>query len=88
MFPLGPHVLDPNRKSPNPSEVRVPYSNVLEEEVFSEDILQSIIKPLPNSFDSAPEFSLEHLRELRKLVEAEDPEMNGYVFDDSCLRTA
>jgi hypothetical protein len=64
----------------------VPYSNILEEELSSEDVLQSIINPRPDSFDSAPEFSLEHLCALRKLVEAEDLEMGRYVFDDSCLR--
>jgi hypothetical protein len=66
----------------------VPYSNILEEEISSDDILQSLLNPLPKSFDSAPEFSFEHLHELRKLVEAEDPELNGYIFDDSCLRVA
>ena len=43
-------------------------------------------KPFLASFDSAPEFSPDHLLEVRWLVEHEDDELEGYVFED-CLIT-
>jgi len=49
---------------------------------------QADAKPSLNSFDSGQEFSLEHLAEVCRLVEraeTENRELNGYVFDDSCL---
>lgn len=66
----------------------MPYSDILHEEIRPEAILQAGNRPRLESFDSAQEFSIERLRELRKLVEAEDQELNGFVFDDSCLRVA
>jgi hypothetical protein len=45
-------------------------------------------KPQLISFDSSREFSLEHLLEVCKLVEREDRELKGYVFDDECLRVS
>jgi hypothetical protein len=67
--------------------VHVPYADVLEAEVSFDEILQNV-KPRLESFDSAQEFSLEHLRAVRKLVKSEDLELDGYVFDDSCLRVS
>jgi hypothetical protein len=48
-------------------------------------------KPRLTSFDSGPEFSLEHLAEVCRLVEfavMDDRELKGYVFDDSCLHVS
>lgn len=70
------------------SEVRVPYSTILEEDMCRETTLQSVMSPRPESFDSSEEFSLEHLSQLYKLVEAENQEMCGYLVDDSYLRVA
>lgn len=46
---------------------------------------QTESKPVLISFDSSQEFSLAHLLELYTLVEREDSELKGYVFDDECL---
>ncbi len=43
------------------------------------------IRPHLDSLDSSPEFSLEHMLELVTLVEEEEFDLDGYVFDDSCL---
>ena len=69
---------------PCPSEVLVPFSTISEAEIF----VERKTKPRPDSYDSSPECSLAHLLELYRLVEAEEHEMDGYVFDDSCLRVA
>jgi hypothetical protein len=45
-------------------------------------------KPHPASYDSNQEFSLAHRLELIRLVEKEDRELTGYVFDDACLRVS
>lgn len=42
-------------------------------------------KPRLTSHDSGQECSLEHLLAVYKLVENEDFDLDGYVFDDSCL---
>jgi hypothetical protein len=42
-------------------------------------------RPRLTSLDSSQECSLEHWLELYKLVEKEDFNLDGYVFDDSCL---
>ena len=42
-------------------------------------------KPILSSFDSGREFSLVHWLEVRRLVELEEGESKGYVFDDSLL---
>ena len=63
----------------------MPYSSVLEAEISEETVVQTLMKPRLESFDSGPEFSLEHLRDLFKLMEVEH-DLEGYVFDDSCLR--
>ena len=45
-------------------------------------------KPILNSYDSAPEFSLARWLEARRLVELaerDDRESKGYLFDDSLL---
>ena len=60
------------------------YSNVLE----AEPSLRAETKPHPDSFDSGLECSLDHLRELFRLLEVEDHELDGYVFDDSSLHVA
>lgn len=60
----------------------MPYAEVLESETY----LQIEIKPRLESHDSGQECSMAHLVELFKLVEAEDAELEGYVFDDTCLR--
>ena len=52
----------------------------------TETFLQVETKPQIDSLDSGPECSLAHLLELYRIVEAEDRECEGYVFDDSCLR--
>jgi hypothetical protein len=41
-------------------------------------------RPFLVSFDSAREFSVEHLVEVSWLVEHQDDELEGYVFED-CL---
>lgn len=66
----------------------MPYSAILDEEISPETFLPYANRPRPESYDSAEEFSLEHWRQVRKLVEAEDPELNGYLFDDSCVNAA
>jgi hypothetical protein len=69
----------------------VPYSDVLEVEtdvLEAKTFLKVETKPQLDSLDSGHEFSLAHLLELYRLVEAEDRERDGYVFDDSCLRVA
>ncbi len=43
-------------------------------------------RPFLVSFDSAREFSLEHLVEVSWLVEHQEDELEGYVFED-CLLT-
>ncbi len=63
----------------------MPYASVLEAEISQEAIMQTLIRPRLESLDSGPEFSVEHLRELYKLVEVEH-ELDGYFFDDACLR--
>ena len=45
-------------------------------------------KPPLISFDSGQECSLEHFLEVRRLVEREDRELKGYVFDDECLHVS
>jgi hypothetical protein len=42
-------------------------------------------KPQLISFDSTQEFSLEHVLEVCRLVEIEDHEPEGYVFEDESL---
>ena len=42
-------------------------------------------KPRLCSHDCSHEFSLEHLVEVITLVEKEEFDLEGYVFDDSCL---
>ena len=46
---------------------------------------QTQSKPPFSSYDPSPEFSLSHWVELIRLVENEDREPQGYVFDDACL---
>jgi len=75
-------------KTPAPLEVRVPYSDVLEPEISMETIMPAGIKPRLESYDSGQECSFEHLRELYKLLEVQDMDLDGYVFDDSCLHVA
>jgi len=40
------------------------------------------------SYDSAEEFSLAHLLQLYQMVEHDQREEDGYVFDDTCLNVA
>jgi hypothetical protein len=47
--------------------------------------LLETIRPSLTSHDSSQECSLEHWLEVRKLVNAEDPDFSGYVFDDALL---
>lgn len=42
-------------------------------------------RPHLDSHDSSHEFSLNHLLEVITLVEREEFDLDGYVFDDSCL---
>ena len=60
------------------------YSNLLEVELTA----PTEKKPRLESLDSGPECSLKHLLQLYRLVEIEDHELDGYVFDDSCLRVS
>ena len=46
---------------------------------------QAQSKPHLTSYDSSPEFSLPHWLELIRLVERDDREPEGHVFDDACL---
>lgn len=62
--------------------------DVLEAEVSVESLLRVEIRPHLDSFDSGQECSLDHLRELYRLLEAEAQELDGYIFDDTCLRVA
>ncbi len=62
----------------------MPYTEVLEAETCA----HADIKPHLKSFDSGQECSFDHLRELYSLLEVEDQELDGYVFDDTCLRVA
>jgi hypothetical protein len=43
------------------------------------------VRPSLNSLDCSHEFSLDHLLEVITLVEKEEFDLEGYVFDDSCL---
>jgi hypothetical protein len=43
-------------------------------------------KPRLTSFDSGQEFSLERLLAVYKLVESEDFDLEGCLFDESILR--
>jgi hypothetical protein len=63
-------------------------SILLDSELFHEtqNIPRLGSKPRPDSYDSGRECSLQHLSELYRLVEAEEHELDGYVFDDTCLR--
>jgi hypothetical protein len=64
----------------------MPYSGVFEEEISIQTVLEVETKPHPDSLDSGQECSLEHLRQLYKLLDAENHELDGYIFDDTCLR--
>jgi len=66
----------------------MPYATLIEEEIYQDTAPQSVIRRRPESFDSAEEFSLERLGHAIKLVEAEYQDLDGCVFDDSCLRVA
>lgn len=57
------------------------YSALLEVEAF----VPKEEKPELESLDSGPECSLAHLLKLYRLVECEDHELDGYVFDDASL---
>lgn len=78
----------PSIKPPPLLEVRVPYSDVLEAEISMETVLHVGSKPRLESYDSGQECSFEHLRELYKLLDVQDLDLEGYVFDDSCLHVA
>lgn len=62
----------------------MPFSNVIE----AETILQRKSQLNLESYDSGNECSFAHLVELYKLVEAEEHDLDGYVFDESCLGVA
>lgn len=72
----------------------MPYSNVLETESSFDNALEVELsfhtetKPRLDTYDSGPECSLDHLRELFRLLEVEDHDLDGYVFDDSPLHLA
>ena len=53
--------------------------------IHSDSLVLIDSKPSPDSFDSAHEFSLARLLEVYRLVNLEDEELEGYVFDDECL---
>ena len=62
----------------------MPYSALLDVEFTA----PTVKKPRLESLDSGPECSLSHLLQLYKLVEVEDHELDGYVFDDCCLHVS
>jgi hypothetical protein len=62
----------------------VQYSTLLDVELS----VPTERKPRLESLDSGPECSLAHLLRLYRLVENEDHSLDGYVFDDSCLRVS
>jgi hypothetical protein len=73
-----------------PKEVPVHSSTVLGPEVPSQAAgpipsPESQSKPHLKSLDCGQECCLAHLLELYKLLDREDPELKGYVFDDECL---
>ena len=49
---------------------------------------QATSKPRLTSLDSGQECSLEHWLAVCKLVEREDIELEGYVFDETCLHVS
>jgi hypothetical protein len=64
-----------------PSEENMQYSPVME----PVSAIQPEGKPRLTSHDSGQECSLEHLLAVYRLVEKQDVDLDGYVFDDSCL---
>ena len=60
------------------------YCNVLE----AESCLHTETKPRLDSYDSGEECSMDHLRELFRLLEVEDHDLDGYLFDDFSLHVA
>ena len=48
-------------------------------------LAQAEHRPFLTSFDSGREFSLDHWLEVSWLVEREQDELKGYVFDDCLL---
>jgi hypothetical protein len=59
-----------------------------ESNALPDSLLYAVSRPCPDSFDSAPEFSLQHFLEVYRLVEIENSEADRYVFDDACLGVA
>lgn len=51
----------------------------------SPQFLHALQRPPLKSLDSGQECSLDHWLEVAWLVEHEEDELQGYVFDDSCL---
>jgi hypothetical protein len=43
------------------------------------------LRPFLNSLDSGHEFSVEHLVNVAWLIEHQDDELEGYVFEDSLV---
>ena len=43
------------------------------------------VKPRHDSLDCSHEFRLDHLLEVATLVEKEEFDLDGYLFDASCL---
>ena len=69
-----------------PSEVHMPTLELIHSETVEQTNLQTGIRPHITSFDSGQEFSLEQLKALYNLLQSEDEELDGLVFDDACLR--
>lgn len=59
-----------------------------EHRLLPEPFTHAETKPRLESLDSAPEFSLDHLLEVYRLIDIEEFELDGYVFDDSILHAA
>lgn len=74
----------------------MPYSTLLDSDPqieaehwgLPESLTPLDAKPLLESLDSAHEFSLERFLEVYRMVEFEDAEVHGYVFDDTILHAA
>ncbi len=64
----------------------MPTLELIHSETVQRTNLQTGNKPYLTSFDSGQEFSLEQLKTLYNLLQSEDEELDGLVFDDTCLR--
>ena len=62
--------------------------DVLDAANSPESVQQTETRPHPDSYDSGEECSVDHLRQLYRLLELEDNERAGCASSDSCLHAA